>query len=133
MISSIAIRPLALMLLLALSLAFSACAGSGGEPLQYTDRDEIPEGPGLLTGEDGAFTLEFGAGASGDKAGGAPESDSSDVSYQEFKAFKQYQESGQQDSGTLDDETLSREYEEFQRWRESREYQDWKNSRQGTQ
>lgn len=133
MISSTTFRPFALILLLALSLAMTACAGSRGEPLQYTDRDEIPEGPGLLTGEDGAFTLEFGDNAPDQKDDGASESDTSDVSYQEFKAFKQYQESGQQDSGTLDDERLSREYEEFQRWRESQEYQDWKNSQQGTQ
>lgn len=132
MISSTTFRPFALILLLVLSLVMTACAGSRGEPLQYTDRSDIREGPGLLTGEDGAFTLNFGGSASDDEAGGAPESDTSDVSYQEFKAFKQYQESGQQDSGARDD-ALSREYEEFQQWKKSQEYRDWKRSRDGTQ
>jgi hypothetical protein len=131
--SSIELKPLALLLLLTASLVLTACAGSRGEPLQYTDRDEIRDGPGLLTGEEGAFTLEFGGGASDDEAAGSSGSGADEVSYQEYKAFKEYQGSGQQESGARDDEALAREYEEFQKWRESQEYQEWKDGRDGAQ
>ncbi len=39
----------------AFAAALAAC--SMGEPVNYTAIDEIPPGPGLLTGEDGEFTL----------------------------------------------------------------------------
>lgn len=36
-------------------LALAACAA--GEPLEATRIDDIPPGPGLLTGEDGEFVI----------------------------------------------------------------------------
>ncbi len=39
----------------AFAAALAAC--SLGEPVDYTPIDEIPPGPGLLSGEDGEFTL----------------------------------------------------------------------------
>ena len=39
---------------LALVLGLAAC---GAAPLRYTPVDEVPEGPGLLSGEDGAFVI----------------------------------------------------------------------------
>ncbi|HKX38203.1 MAG TPA: hypothetical protein VJN20_06095 [Burkholderiales bacterium] len=48
-----------------LVLALGGCAGAA--PFEYRAADEIPEGPGLLTGKDGAFTLRtdylFSAGS----------------------------------------------------------------------
>lgn len=34
-----------------------ALAGCAAEPVPYHSGNEIPQGPGLLTGEDGAFVL----------------------------------------------------------------------------
>ncbi len=39
----------------AFAAALAAC--SLGEPAEYTAIDEIPPGPGLLTGAEGEFTL----------------------------------------------------------------------------
>lgn len=36
-------------------VAVAAC--SRGKPVEYISIDEIPPGPGLLSGEDGEFTL----------------------------------------------------------------------------
>ncbi len=43
--------------LAAVMLAASLGACSPGESVDYTPIDEIPPGPGLLSGEDGEFTL----------------------------------------------------------------------------
>ena len=42
-------------LLLLLAFTLSACAHY--EPLEYTPISEIPDGPGLLTGEEGEWTI----------------------------------------------------------------------------
>ena len=39
----------------ALALALAACAGA--KPFEYHPIDEIPEGPGLVTGEDGEWVI----------------------------------------------------------------------------
>ncbi len=39
----------------ALALALAACAGA--KPFEYHPTDEIPEGPGLFTGEDGEWVI----------------------------------------------------------------------------
>lgn len=41
---------------LALFLALGACA-MGSEPFEYTSDNELKPGPGILTGEDGVFTI----------------------------------------------------------------------------
>lgn len=47
------IRPFGLVALVSL-----ACCG--GQPFEYTAADEIPPGPGIFSGSDGAFTIGFG-------------------------------------------------------------------------
>ena len=39
----------------ALAWALAACAGA--KPFEYHPIDEIPEGPGLVTGEDGEWVI----------------------------------------------------------------------------
>jgi hypothetical protein len=76
-------RPLALAGLAALA----GCADA--RPFEYTPGDEIPDGPGLLTGEAGAFVITIGgepeadatekAGEAGDiSIGGEPEADTTE-------------------------------------------------------
>ena len=38
-------------------LAATSLVACGGQPLRYTPVDEVPEGPGLFTGEDGEITI----------------------------------------------------------------------------
>jgi hypothetical protein len=47
------VRPFGLVALVSLA----AC---GGQPFEYTAADEIPPGPGLFSGPDGAFTYGIG-------------------------------------------------------------------------
>ncbi len=50
-------RRLRLLGLVAL-VSLAGCAG--GQPFDYTPVDEIPPGPGLFTGADGAFVITVG-------------------------------------------------------------------------
>lgn len=128
--SASAYRKLTVPLCLALLYVTTAgCAGSRGELLQYTNTDDIVEGPGLFTGEDGAFTMDFGTGSSGGADAGPSVPEGSDASYQEFQAFKRSRQAGEHGNGTRDEDALSREYQEFLQWKEWREFQDWKRHR----
>ncbi len=49
------LRLAAVALAWALALALAACAGA--KPFEYHPIDEIPEGPGLVTGEDGEWVI----------------------------------------------------------------------------
>lgn len=129
-----ALRSLALPALLLLSGAVStACAGQQGGILELTNRDDIKEGPGLLTGEEGVFTLTFGGDNEDTDAPGASESPPHEVSYQEFREFKRSGKTGHGDSGGADEEALMEEYQEFLKWKSWREYQERTNSREGMQ
>ncbi len=48
-------RLAAVALAWALALALAACAGA--KPFEYHPIDEIPEGPGFVTGEDGEWVI----------------------------------------------------------------------------
>lgn len=53
--SKIIAGPARWLSVVAFTAALAAC--SLGEPAEYTAIDEIPSGPGLLTGAEGEFTL----------------------------------------------------------------------------
>lgn len=86
------ILPLALAASLAASLA--ACSSA---PFDYRSQSEIPGGPGLFSGKEGAFVYRPGEAA---KVSADPE------------AFEQWKRSAEG----------SAEYREFQEWREWREW-----------
>ncbi len=48
-----------LAVIMGLTLALGGCI-SGGKPFAYTELHEIPAGPGLLSGEEGGYTLRLG-------------------------------------------------------------------------
>jgi hypothetical protein len=109
-----------------ISLATVACAGSRGETLRYTDRNDIMEGPGLFTGEEGAFTFSFGKDGA-DEAAGGTDSRGSEVSYRKFETFRQFREA---ETEATDTGAHSSAYEDFQLWKEWNEYQEWKRDRE---
>ncbi|MGF1477470.1 MAG: hypothetical protein ACFB6S_18150 [Geminicoccaceae bacterium] len=45
-----------MLLCMILVLALAAC--TAGEPFDYTEVDELPDEPGLFTGEDGEYVID---------------------------------------------------------------------------
>lgn len=79
------LRTAALLVLLAPAIpATTACAGQHGDILHYTDRDDIRRGPGLFSGEEGAFTATFG--------GDRPDEQGRSKEYEEFQRWKEWRE-----------------------------------------
>ena len=76
-------------------------AGCSAAPFDYHSPGEIPRGPGLLSGKDGAFVLTLGKGS-------PPPPVAADDG-QEFERWRRAAEG-------------SDEYREFQDWREWREW-----------
>lgn len=114
--------------LIALSAAvLVACAG---EPFEYHSQNEIPKGPGVFSGESGAFTIRVpGTGgdsgaparrpaatsaAAGRAAAGSAGSPG-EPDFDEFEAFREYRRA--KGGGTPD-------YAEFQEWLEWKAYRD---------
>lgn len=93
---------------LSLALLGAALAGCGAAPSRYHSQLEIPEGPGLFSGEKGAFVFQVGGSAKE-----APKDPAGEPSkpgeYEEFQRWKR--------------ERAASEQREFQEWRE---YQEWK-------
>ena len=66
-------------------ITFSLLAGCAAEPVPYHSGNEIPRGPGLLSGTQGDFVLKMGESA-------APRNAEEEREYQEWRASKQRQE-----------------------------------------
>lgn len=131
--------------------------GAKGESFEYREISEIPEGPGLLTGDDGEFTVydskkggpawkqaqtespEATAGSepSGAKApavAGAAEakpviSPEEAKEYQEFQEWKKEQKAFQEFQEWKNSSAGSAEYQEFREWQEFKTYQEWKKKK----
>ncbi len=113
------------------SIALLSLPGCGGKPFVYNPPSEIPEGPGVLSGEDGEFTLydsksdkggkkskaAVEAGASSAKISGAEKTDAAVAAGKKMPDNKEYLE-----------------FQEFQEWKkekgEFKEFQEWKKSKQ---
>ncbi len=105
---------------LALAALLASC---GGRPFEYRSQTEIPEGPGLLTGEKGAIVFGRSARtASADAAASNPRSPRpTSEDFAEFEAYREFRRS--KDGRTPD-------YREFLEWREFQEYREWKKRRE---
>jgi hypothetical protein len=65
--------------------------------VRYHSQNEIPPGPGLLSGAEGAFVLRVGGSASDAAApsdSAAPRNAAEEREYQEWREWKRRQESG---------------------------------------
>lgn len=106
--------------LVVLSAVLGAC---GGTPIRYHPPTEIPQGPGLLTGERGAFVL------GGEQRGGAlpegpkapPAAAQPNADFDEFDAYRSFRRAKSE---------RSLEYREFLEWLEWKRYREWKNQRE---
>lgn len=115
---------LALMLLLA-----GVLAGCSVQPSEYRSDKEIPEGPGMISGQDGRLLLFsntvqaddrplLGRGRSGDGDAAPSEVGADEQAFREFQRFQEYQAWKEQARETG-------EYQEFREWLRWREYQRW--------
>jgi len=114
------------------NIALLALPGCGGKPFVYNPPSEIPDGPGVFSGEDGEFTLyDSKSGKVGKKSKAAVETvaPTAEISGAEKTGAAVAAGEKMQDSrGYL-------EFQEFQEWkkdkREFKVFQEWKKSKQG--
>jgi hypothetical protein len=76
--------------------------GCSGQPFEYHSQNEIPEGPGIFSGKDGAFTLGGGDAQSEPDAEAAQAAEAT-----EFETFQRWK----------NDPRNAAEYQEFLEWR----------------
>jgi hypothetical protein len=127
-------------------------AGCGGKSFDYHPDTEIPQGPGVFSGEKGDFTIydsESAKTAKADQSKSDPNAPAASVSepppatltsepvdaeeYREFREFQKWKqekkefEAFQQWKKSVQG---AREYEEFLEWKRWREYKQWQEKQQ---
>ncbi len=90
-------------------------AGCSGKAFEYHSQNDIPRGPGMFSGEDGAFTLYSDAQGKPNAEKSASENEMRD--FKEFQEFRRWKESSGKDSP---------EYRESLDWQEWKAYRNWK-------
>jgi len=114
------------------SIALLALPGCGSKPFVYNPPSEIPDGPGVFSGDDGEFTLYDSKNDKGGKKSKAAAE--ADVPAAEI--------SGAEKTGAavaagekIQDSKEYLEFQEFQEWEKNKrgfkEFQEWKKSKQG--
>lgn len=101
--------------LLLVFLTVVLLTGCVGQPTEYHSQRETPEGPGMLSGEEGEWVLfdEQRHQRNGDTSSGGLLSDEA-----EFREYQKWREQARE----------SGEYEEFRDWLRWREYRRWQDS-----
>lgn len=146
------------LLCIAVIVAGLMGCGGKGESFEYKDISEIPEGPGLLSGEDGEFTVydskkggAFWKQAKTESPEAAAASKPADAKtpavtgeaaetkpaitpeeakeYQEFQEWKKEQKAFREFQQWKRSNTGSAEYQEFREWQEFKTYQEWKKKK----
>lgn len=95
--------------LLAVCLGLGACAQ---QPFDYHSGREIPQGPGMMTGEDGRAVLYRSADSAASTPGAAASHTEPSPSFEAYRAYMAWRDTA---PGTP-------EYEEFLQWLEWQEY-----------
>ncbi len=123
------------------SIALLALPGCGGKPFVYNPPSEIPEGPGVLSGKDGEFTLyDSKSGKVGkksetavetfapaaeksgaEKTGTAVAAGEKMLDSREYLEFQEFQEWKKSKQG-------AKEYQEFQEWKKWKEFKKWQEN-----
>jgi hypothetical protein len=116
--------------ILLIGFALIVLVGCAGQPLEYDAADEIPSGPGVLSGKDGEFTLyrskeEKDSGTAADNSE-AKEFRELQEWKKEAKEFKEFQEWKKTMQG-------SDESREFLEWRKWKKFKEWEKSRQDSE
>lgn len=136
--------PMAILLAAGAALLVLGCASP--KPFDYHSGNEIPEGPGLFSGKDGAVTLydsnkapgpagrtESGSGTHASSADG-PAPAVTPANQAAFREFQQWQKE-REDFEAFQQWKHSRkgtaEYREFRDWLRWQEYKQWQESQAG--
>ena len=106
-------------MLFRLALLSAALAGCSATPFQYRPVTEIPDGPGMLTGKEGAFVMNTDRHDEARSVASPPPASDQDE-FLAFQAFRRWRETNRD----------SREYREFREWQAWKEFQAWKKSAQ---
>jgi len=105
-----------------LAAALAACSGT---PFEYHSQREIPAGPGLLTGESGAWVVFSDKKVKADPPPATAQSAAGEAAgdpgaelreFQEFRDFRRWKDTAKD----------TPEFREFQDWREWKAYRSWK-------
>ena len=115
------------------TLLAAVLVGCGGKTFEYHSQNEIPEGPGLLSGDKGHFVIysdeekkqQAVTAATGDRSKSDTPAATESVPpgmAAEFQEFKDYEEFRRWKATAKD----GPEYREFQEWREWKAYRAWK-------
>ncbi|PXX94769.1 hypothetical protein CR157_21335 [Halomonas sp. LBP4] len=96
-------------------LTVGLLTGCAGQPTEFRSDRETPEGPGMLSGEEGGWVLfgEKRRQRSEESSSGGPLPDEG-----EFREYQEWKERARE----------SGEYEEFQDWLRWREYRRWQEA-----
>ena len=93
---------------LIVGVLLTACANQ--QPFEYQSASEIPDGAGMISGEDGAFILYSS------ERKDAPNQPIGLHDAQRFEAFQAWKQ---------EDNSIEEEYRQFREWLEWKEYQKW--------
>lgn len=120
------VRPYKAWLALAI-LSIAALSGCAGVPFEFRAQTEIPDGPGLFTGQRGALVLAGDETSTAMWATVRPKASGLDArghgdEYREFDAYLEYRRAKSE---------RSIDYREFLEWLEWRRYRAWKQRRDG--
>ena len=112
--------------------------GCTGQPLEVDKPGEIQSGPGILSGEEGEFTVYDSEGGllGKKKKKKASETTGDTAEAEEFQEFQQWKKEAQEFREFQEWKKSSRnsdEYREFLEWRKWKKYKEWEKSQQGSQ
>jgi hypothetical protein len=132
-----------LWMLLGIGLAIAVLMGCGakGQPAEFEQTaGEMKEGPGVLTGEEGALVVyDSNRGGAfpqfkGQQSEAGPK-EASEKADTDASAASPQIAAGQTSTGTQVSPEAAREFQEFQEWKREqqafREFQEWKKTAQG--
>lgn len=113
--------------------------GCGGTPYTYVNENEIPPGPGLLSGEDGEATLHSSKPdelekptASSEKNVVESQSFPNQQEFQEFQNWKKEREEFEKFQQWKKTTKGQKEYQEFKEWQRWNDYKKWLDSQTGS-
>jgi hypothetical protein len=129
-----------------IGIALMTLLSCGGKSFDYHSGNEIPEGSGVFSGENGEFTIydskagrpdeksesvEGAGNQAAEKSGTAEAADVSSTETDEYKEFQEFQQWKQEKKEFEDFQNWkkskqgSQEYREFLEWKKWREFKQW--------
>jgi len=106
------------IVLISLLAGGAVLAGCGAKPLAYHSAQEIPQGSGMFSGEEGAFVFQVGSAGAAKRPASAVAPATAE-GRREFEDFREYQRWKRESANT----PSGREFEDWREWQEWRKRQ----------